>query len=84
MVMDILFLILFLLGIGCFIFGLSLVIGFGWAMVIFDIVTHQVTSTEYSQAQKDFPSAKTKQGKLLGLLLLVLTLPIIYFLVTKF
>jgi quinol-cytochrome oxidoreductase complex cytochrome b subunit len=72
---DLLFLLLFILVILLFIAGLSLIIGVGWALFLFDLIAHN-NSGDYANVQKSFSG--TKFGyKLLGLFLILISLFII-------
>ena len=82
--MDLLFIVLFLVSIFSLIWGLSLIIGLGWAILVFDIILHQIPLAEYSRTQKSYPSTKTTKSKILGLVLIIFSLLLFYLLTTYF
>lgn len=46
-------------------YGLVQLIGIGWALFIFDLLNHSVTS-DYARDQREHPPTKNKQVKILG------------------
>jgi hypothetical protein len=68
--MDILYLGLLFLSIGTCIFGIAQFIGLGWALFIFDLLTH-ASVHNYAADQREYPGAKTAKQKRIGLLLVV-------------
>jgi hypothetical protein len=69
--MEIIGVVSFFLSIIFLILSLDKLIGFGWAMFIIDMLTFQ-TSANYAQLQKDYPKNKTRKGKTLGFIFLIL------------
>ncbi len=74
--MDILIIMLvtmFFGGLLLVLWGLCLIVGFGWAMFIIGLISLTGGTPEsFAEAQRDYPGAKTLKGKLLGLLLVIL------------
>lgn len=79
----ILLLILFICMVG-FIWGLSIIFGLGWALLIFDVIFHHTPLSDYSRTQKSYPSANKKNDKLMGLFIVMLSILVSYFIITRF
>lgn len=78
--MDVIFIILFILSIGFFVFGISQFVGFGWAMFFTDLLFQAGPTTEYSSAQNSYKGEKNGKGKLLGAMMIFISV-LIFFLV---
>lgn len=76
--MDIIFLALILVSIILFILGLSQIIGLGWALFIFDLITHN-TPSDYYFAQKSYSKTKGIRKKVVGLSLIVFAIILFLF-----
>jgi hypothetical protein len=50
--------------------GLSVLIGWGWALFIFDLLSHSF-SGDYREYQISYPGSKSVKGKFFGILLMV-------------
>lgn len=63
--------ILLLFSVILFFVGLALLIGAGWTMAIFQLITQTTPSGGYEDMQKSFKGAKKLRNKTFGLLMMV-------------
>lgn len=71
--------IILLLSLILFFVGLAMIIGSGWALAIFELITQSTPSGGYQNAQETFKGSKKLRYKLLGIAMMVIGIILFFY-----